>query len=275
MNKINFLSIDVEDWYHLLVDVPETWDSLESRVAIGVNRILDILDRYSVQATFFVLGYVAGREPDLIRKIHDKGHEIASHGYYHNYVYRMSPEEFKKDVESSVDILEKIANEKIYGFRASSFSIDERCLWAFEIMENAGIRYDSSVMPAKTFYYGMDNAQPWPHRIGPKKKIVEVPPSIASFPGKKLPALGGFPLRFMPNWWNRALIRRINRKGHRAHVYLHPWELDTEQKRMKLTPRWRFVRYYNLSGTESKFIKLLEKHEFGPIGRLLDENPVK
>jgi polysaccharide deacetylase family protein (PEP-CTERM system associated) len=265
----NFLSIDVEDWYHLLVESPETWDSYESRVSIGVHKILEILDRYDTKATFFVLGYVADREPDLVRKIHDRGHEIASHGYYHNYVHRQTPDEFEKDLKRSVHILENLTGKKIQGFRASSFSIDKRTWWTFEILDRTGILYDSSIMPAQTVYYGLENANRYPHKIDPQLNIVEVPPSVISVLGKRLPVLGGFPLRFFPDRWNDFIVRQHNRKGQRAHVYLHPWELDLEQPRMVLNRRWRFVRYHNMQKTESRFKNLLINHSFAPISQLI------
>ena len=137
------------------------------------------------------------------------------------------------------------------------------------MLEQEGIQYDSSIMPARTFYYGMDNTEKYPYKIDPDKKIIEVPLSVTNVLWKSLPALGGFPLRFFPSWYNGMIVKRYHRNGHRAHVYLHPWELDLDQPRMDLNPTWRFVRYYNMKKTESRLVYLLKKFSFGPIGELL------
>jgi polysaccharide deacetylase family protein (PEP-CTERM system associated) len=263
----NILTIDVEDWY-MDTDI-STWGSYEDRVVQSTQKILEILDETNTKATFFVVGYVAEHHPELIEDIKDKGHEIATHGYSHTSIKKQTPLEFEKDLSKSVRILEKITKDKIRGHRACEFSIVERTAWAIEVLKKNGLKYDSSVFPVKTHLYGVPGAPLYPYHItssninvdNPEENFLEVPLSVYRFPilHKSSPIAGGFYLRFFPYWFIKHAMKRINKKGHPAIIYIHPWEFDPKQPRIK---ELKWFHYYRLGSTERKFKKLLKDFKF-------------
>jgi polysaccharide deacetylase family protein (PEP-CTERM system associated) len=260
----NILQIDVEDWYCDL-DLGE-WDKCEPRVVDATSRVLSILNETGNKATFFILGYVAERFPGIVKKIEAEGHEIASHGYHHRRICDQTPEDFEKDLVRSNSILERITGKKVKGYRAPQFTIVKETLWALEILRKAGLEYDSSVFPVKTPLYGMPDSPLFPYRVGSEKTasgvdFLEIPLSVYKVPffGKNIPVAGGFYLRFFPYIFIRHALRRLNREGNVAVVYIHPWELDPEKPRVD-SLRW--YHYYRLKSTEQKFRRLMKDFKF-------------
>lgn len=269
----NALSFDVEDFFHVhaFADVipRRRWDEFPRRVAQSTRVILRMLARYDVRATFFVLGWVADREPELIRQIADAGHELASHGYWHKAVFDQTSGEFAEDVERSVEaIAAACPTARILGYRAPSFSIVERSMWALDVLERLGFDYDSSVFPCHGHdRYGVPAARRTIHRV--RDKLWEIPPSTYPVLGKNLPVAGGGYFRLYPLAFTRHAIRRLNRERVPAVIYLHPWEFDPGQP--VVTPaRWksRFRHYVNLHKTERRLERLLGEFSFGPLSEV-------
>ena len=266
----NILTIDVEDWY-MDTDI-STWDSYEDRIVESTSRILRILDESNTKATFFVVGYIAENFPELIADIKDKGHEIATHGYSHTSIKKQTPPKFEEDLLKSIRILEDITKEKIKGHRACEFSIVEETSWAIDILKKNGLKYDSSVFPVKTHLYGVPDAPLHPYYISSSNiKIVnsdedflEFPLSVYTFPivHKNIPISGGFYLRMFPYWFIKHAMKKINKMGQPAIFYIHPWEFDPKQPRIK---ELKWYHYYRLSSTERKFKKLLKDFKFSSI----------
>jgi polysaccharide deacetylase family protein (PEP-CTERM system associated) len=267
----NILTIDVEDWY-MDTDI-STWSSYEDRIVKSTHKILEILDEErNTQATFFVLGYVAEHFPELIEDIKDGRHEIGTHGYSHTSIKKQTPSEFEKDLLKSIGILEDITKDKIRGHRACEFSIGEETAWAIDILKKNGLKYDSSVFPVKTHLYGVPDAPLYPYRISssnikvdnPENDFFELPLSVYKLliVHKNIPIAGGFYLRLFPYWFIKHAMKKINKKGHPAIIYVHPWEFDLEQPRVKEV---KGGHYYRLSSTERKFKKLLKDFKFDSI----------
>lgn len=275
----NCLTIDVEDYFQVNAFVGhvrhEQWESFPLRVEQNTLKILDLLDRYHIKATFFVLGWVAEHVPSLARAIHQRGHEIACHGYSHELVYSIGPERFRNDIRRSKMLLEDQIGEQIKGYRAPSYSITNYSIWALEILVEEGFRYDSSIFPILHDTYGIPDAQRFPHTIdtaaGP---LTEFPLTTLSLNlgWKKLhlPIAGGGYLRLLPAGLIRWGIASINnREQHPAVLYFHPWEIDPDQPRIKARLKSRFRHYLNLSRTESKLVYLFENLKFEPMRETL------
>ncbi len=269
--KINILTIDVEDWY-MDTDI-STWDSYEDRVAQSTQKILEILDKADTRATFFVLGYVAEHHPELVEEIKDRGHEIGTHGYSHTPIMKQTPLEFEEDLLKSAGILEKITGDKVMGYRACQFTVMEETAWAIDILKKNGLKYDSSVFPVKTHLYGVPDAPLFPYRISPaditkeadpEEDFLEIPLSVYRIPivHKNIPVAGGFYLRFFPYWFIKHAMKKINGKNQPVVFYIHPWELDPKQPRIK---ELKWYHYYNLSNTEKRFKRLLKDFRFTSI----------
>ena len=263
----NILTIDVEDWY-MDTDI-STWDCYEDRTVESTNKILKILNELNIQATFFVLGYVAEHFPGLVEEIKDKGHEIATHGYSHTSIKKQTPSEFEMDLLKSIRTLEQITKDKIRGHRACEFTITEETSWAIDIMKKNGLKYDSSIFPVKTPLYGVPTATLYPYHISssnitrdnPEEDFLEFPLSVYKIPivHKNIPIAGGFYLRLFPYWFIKHAIRKINKIGQPAIFYIHPWEFDPKQPRID---ELKGYHYYNLPRTETKFKKLLKDFKF-------------
>lgn len=268
-NSVNALTIDVEDYFQVsnfasLIPFKE-WKNYKLRVVENTKRILGILDEYNTKATFFVLGWLAECVPELVREIFEKGHEIASHGYAHKLLYEQDPDGFRSDVARSKHILEGITGSQLNGYRAPSFSITNKTLWALKILSEEGYKYDSSIFPIQDHdRYGIPNASPFLHtiRLGENDKLVEFPLSTTKVLGRRFPIAGGGYLRLLPYAFMKWGIRSINRQGFPAIVYLHPWELDTRQPRVNVDWFTRFRHYGNISKTEGKLRQLLHDFEF-------------
>jgi polysaccharide deacetylase family protein (PEP-CTERM system associated) len=272
---LNAMSVDVEDYFHVSVFdglVPRArWPEMESRVCRNTERLLDIFEEFSVHSTFFVLGWVAERFPDLVRTIAARGHEIASHGYAHRLVYDQTPTTFRDDVHRAKALLEDASGVRVAGYRAPSYSITPRSLWALDILIEEGYSYDASIFPIRHDRYGIPVSPREPFRIDRRAgSIVEVPGSTVRVGPMNLPVAGGGYFRIFPYGWTRWGIERLNNvEEHSAVFYLHPWEIDPEQPRLSAGALSRFRHYRNLSKTEARLRALLSQFRFGTVQQLL------
>lgn len=273
---VNALTIDVEEHFHVHVFSKwfkkESWPQQTSRVVENTRRLLELLRRYDVKATFFILGWVAERQPELVREIAEDGHEIASHGYNHQLVYEQTPEEFAEDLERSLDsITRAVPQANISGYRAPSFSITKETPWAQDILVKHGFQYDSSIFPvAMHDRYGMPDASRFAHQLN--NGLWEFPMSTTRIAGRNVPVAGGGYFRLYPLWVTQQSIRSIQNEGHPAIVYLHPWEIDPNQPRvMQATRRARFRHYVNIDKVEMRLEKLLQQFEFAPMSQVFAE----
>ena len=268
---LNALTIDVEDYYHVSafesVVRPDSWNQFESRVENNTLRILDLLDEYGPRATFFILGYVAERHPGLIQAIQQRGHEIASHGYSHRRIYMQTPEQFCAETRKAKKIVEDIIGQVVLGYRAASYSITEKSLWALDILAEEGFCYDSSIFPVRHDLYGIPGHQRFACAIERGNRgLLEIPLSTIRIGGMNLPVAGGGYLRLFPYALTRWAVSRLNQwERQPAVVYFHPWEIDPEQPRIKSGWISRLRHYTNLRGMEEKLRKLLSGFSFGPI----------
>ncbi|MBN2010073.1 DUF3473 domain-containing protein [candidate division KSB1 bacterium] len=263
MSKItNIFSIDLEDWYmgNECIKVHQA-QQFEQRIDYSTSKLLDMLAEFSVQATFFVLGFLAEKNKRLIRKIHAAGHEIATHGYSHELVYNQSHDIFREELKRSILGCEDIIGEAILGHRASNWTITDKSLWALDILKESGIEYDSSIFPTKNYLYGIPGAPRYKFVFD--NGLIEYPPSVAEVVGQRIPFSGGFYLRLFPYRFIKWAIEQINSEGQPAVIYLHPWELDTEQPRRLPVPlKNRIIHYTNLNSTERKIRQLLKDFSF-------------
>jgi polysaccharide deacetylase family protein (PEP-CTERM system associated) len=274
----NAFTVDVEDWYQVAdfdAVIPfDDWDRYESRVLQNTERVLALLDEAGVKGTFFVLTWNAERHPEIVRRIVAQGHEVATHGYAHRIVYDQTPEEFRADVARAKKTLEDIIGEPVLGYRAPSFSFTTKSLWAPDVLLDLGLRYDSSIFPVKDALYGLPDADRFPYVLRERdgRKLIEFPITTTPFFGRNLPLGGGGYLRLLPYLYMRWGMRRVNRgEGRSALVYVHPWELDPEQPRVKTAGKRGFSSHYvNLASTESKLKRLLRDFRFVPMRDLLD-----
>ena len=275
---LNALTFDIEEYFHAesLAGVVrrEDWTLLPSRVAESTRRLLDLLERRHVKATFFILGWVAEREPRLVREIQDRKHEVACHGFGHRLIYGMSREAFRADVCRAKEAIEEATGAAVAGFRAPTFSIVRETLWALDVLVEAGFRYDSSIFPIRHDRYGIPDAPRFPYRVTAPGggDLVEFPITTFAVGGHHLPFSGGGYFRLAPYPMIRAALRGVNRReGMPGIVYLHPWELDPEQPRLPVRGFSRFRHYVNLAQTAPKLERLLRDFRFAPAGHVLRE----
>ncbi|MQA28870.1 MAG: DUF3473 domain-containing protein [Luteitalea sp.] len=270
---VNALTIDVEDYFHVSVFdglVPRSeWDRLESRVSANTERLLEIIGE--TKGTFFVLGWVAERLPHLVRAIADAGHEIASHGFEHRLVYDQTPRAFREDVHKAKATLEAASGREVVGYRAPSYSITPQSLWALDILIEEGYRYDSSIFPIRHDRYGIPLSPRHPYLLHRGAgTLLEAPGSTTLVGPLNLPVAGGGYFRILPYAWTRWGISRLNRDEKQPAIfYLHPWEIDPEQPRLKAGLLSRFRHYRNLDKTEDRLRRLLEDFRFAPMAHVL------
>lgn len=286
----NALTFDVEEYFHAEAFAgalrPEEWPGLESRVVDTTERLLDILDYADARATFFVLGWVAERYPGLVKDIAGRGHEIACHGYGHQMIQKQTRQDFAKDVQRAKTAIEDAAGTAVVGFRAPTFSVMRSTLWSLEVLWEAGFLYDSSIFPILHDRYGISDAPRFPHRVAvtnghgsaTKKddagahSIAEFPLSTISILGRRLPIAGGGYFRLMPYAATQRAIRHLNtREQQPAIVYLHPWELDVHQPRVRAGWLTRFRHSVNIHSTEAKLRRLLKDFRFAPVRDVLEK----
>ena len=273
---LNALTIDVEDYFHVqaFADVISSahWDEYPVRVERNTFRLLELLGRRNVQATFFILGWVADRCPALVRAIVDSGHEIGSHGYGHQMLTRGSQANFRADLTRAKSAIEDQTGSRVTCFRAPSYSITSKTLWALEILGEFGFEYDSSIFPIRHDYYGIPDAPRFPHYWSLKSgaRLLEFPPSTVRILGINVPIAGGGYLRLLPYKVTAWAIRHLNQKEDQpAMVYLHPWEIDPDQPRLVASWSSRFRQYQNLQTTEKKLTRLLDDFSWAPMSKVL------
>jgi len=273
---VNAFSVDVEDWYQVadfdaVVGFAD-WDRYESRVARNTDRILALCDEAGVRGTFFVLTWNAERHPEIVRRIAAAGHEIASHGYAHRLIYEQTPETFRDDITRAKATLEDITGTAVLGYRAPSASVTPRSLWALDVLLDVGLRYDSSIFPIRDTLYGLPDADRFPHVIRRRdgRELLEFPLATTRLFGRNVPLAGGGWLRVFPYRYTRWAMRRVNREGHPAVAFVHPWELDPEQPRMRTAGRRGFSTHYvGLRGTYGKLRRLFRDFRFAPLRDVL------
>ncbi len=270
----HFFTVDVEE--HFQVSAFErfvdraAWETLESRVARNVERLLEFLAAHETRGTFFVLGWIAEKHADVVRAISDAGHEIASHGWGHRRVTELTPDAFRKSVRRSKAILEDLIGCKVVGYRAPSFSIVRGREWALDILIEEGYRYDSSLFPIKRRGYGYVSGGRDPHWIDrPRGGIYEVPPCTLRRVGQNLPAAGGAYFRIFPYALVRAAFEDAAKRGVPGTFYVHPWEVDPDQPRVAASAWSRFRHYTGLRRTLPRLRRLLSEFRFRPIAENL------
>ncbi len=274
----NAFTVDVEDYFQVTAferDIRrDDWDNFPSRVVPNTQRLLELLAAQDVRGTFFVLGWVASRYPDLIQDIHAAGHEIASHSYWHRLVYQQTPDEFREDLRASKQILEDLIGQPVTMYRAPSFSITRRSLWALEILVEEGFTVDSSIFPIRHDRYGIHDAKTSLHQIDtPSGPLWEFPPSVVRMGRLNLPVSGGGYFRLYPFALSASCLRRIN-QSHRAPFmfYVHPWEIDPRQPRLRVGSFSSRARHYvGLTRTHSRLDALLSAFPFGTMREVIDK----
>ena len=272
---VNAMTVDVEDYFQVSafegIAPRHTWEGFESRVCANTDRLLAIFDDAAVKGTFFVLGWVAERYPDLVRRIAAQGHEIASHSYAHRLVYDLTRDGFREDLRRSKDVLESAAGVQVFGYRAPSYSITPRSLWALDVLIEEGFAYDASIFPIHHDRYGIPVSAREPYVIDRDAgSLIEAPGSAIRLGPMNLPVGGGGYFRLLPYEWTRWGISRINGKeGRPAIFYLHPWEVDPDQPRLGAGRMSRIRHYRNLDQTETRLRRLLSDFRFGPMRELL------
>ena len=267
-SRRSILSVDVEDYFHVeafsgIVDRAD-WESYPSRVEANTKRLLDLFDEMNVRTTCFILGWVAEREPKLVAEIVRRGHEPACHSYWHRMITRLTPQEFREDTLRSKDCIEQAAGERIFGYRAPTFSITEKSSWAPEILAETGFRYDSSIFPVKHDLYGVPHAPREPFRLDtPSGPLDEYPMTTFRMGfGPNMPVAGGGYLRIFPYWYTSMGVKRAWREGLPVITYLHPWEIDPEQPRLNAKLKSRLRHYTNLGKMRDRLRKLVALGEF-------------
>jgi polysaccharide deacetylase family protein (PEP-CTERM system associated) len=273
----NAMTIDVEEHFHVSVFdgvIPRAeWSGLESRVVRNTERLLRIFAEHDVTATFFVLGMVAERFPGLVAEIAKAGHEVASHGYGHRLIYDQTPQAFREDVRRSKALLEAASGRAVLGYRAPSYSITPKSLWAIDVLIEEGYRYDSSIFPIRHDRYGIPLCPRHAYVLNrPGGSLVEAPGSTTAVGPFNLPIGGGGYFRILPYVWTRWGIERVNRIEQRPAIfYLHPWEIDPDQPRLRAGLLSRFRHYRNLHRTEARLRRLLSEVRFGPLAGLVSQ----
>lgn len=271
----NALTIDVEDYFQVAALAEavryDDWDSMEYRVEANTDRILALFEEADVKATFFTLGWVAERSPNLVKRIADAGHEVASHGYSHQLIYNQTPDVFREETRRSKAILEEILGRAVTGYRAASYSITNQSRWALDILAEEGFIWDSSIFPVRHDRYGMPGTPRWPHRLTTDKgyELAEFPLSTLKLPGYTLPIAGGGYFRLFPYWFSDWGLGSINRQGQPFVFYLHPWEVDPAQPRLDVKWFSRFRHYNNLDVCEQRLAQLLERFRFTTMSHVL------
>jgi polysaccharide deacetylase family protein (PEP-CTERM system associated) len=228
-----------------------------------------VLAEARTRATFFVLGQIAERHPELVREIQDAGHEIGTHGESHQFVYHMTLATFRAEVASAAERLRELTGREVLGHRAPFFSVTRASLWALDVLAELRFRYDSSIFPVRNYRYGIPDAPRWPYRVSEATGFMEFPISTWRVLGTNLPIAGGAYFRIYPYIFTRMGLRSINRQAHPAVFYLHPWELDPGHPRISVPRRIAATHYFNLSATEARLRRLLREFRFAPMSEVL------
>ncbi len=256
------MTVDVEDYFQVQAFARcidrATWDSIPCRVEANMDRILSQFARVGVKGTFFTLGWVGERYPSVVRRIVADGHELASHGYGHQLVHELTPEQFHADLTRAKSVLEDLGGVAVTGYRAPTFSIGPRNPWAFDVLEETGHRYSSSIYPVRHDLYGVPDAPRFPHRPG-KGRLIEIPMTTLQLGGRNMPIAGGGYFRLIPYSVYRLALQRFNKRERKPGIfYFHPWEIDAEQPRVSGAGRLsRFRHYVNIEAVPRRLDRLL------------------
>lgn len=253
------LTVDVEDYFMSPECIPlQAWPSFPSTIHTGMERVLNLLDRYQAKATFFFLGWIAERYPELVHWTAEKGHEIATHTYDHRFVSSLDENQFAESVTRSLIILRELASgQSVVGHRAPAFSLDRNQSWPFEILRKNGIVYDSSINPHSTYLYGDRQSLRFPHEL---HGLVEIPPGVVQWAGIRMPVGGGGTLRILPHRYLRWARHRYQSEGYPPVLYIHPWEFVPEHPSIPLPPKLRFIHWTGIQTTEEKVRIILEEN---------------
>jgi polysaccharide deacetylase family protein (PEP-CTERM system associated) len=271
----HIFSVDVEEYFHAIALAPAAprsrWASLPSRVEETTGVLLDELARHGAHGTFFVVGWVAEQCPRLVRRIVDEGHEVASHSHWHQQVFTLTPQEFRKDLRVSKEALEQITGRPVHGFRAPSFSIIPGTEWAFDVLLEEGFSYDSSLFPIHRPRYGYPGVPTDPYAIRrPAGMLVELPPATTTIAGMRVPAAGGAYLRQLPFALTQRAFREYTARGISGMFYVHPWEIDPAQPRLQVGWLQSVRHYRGLGGMLGRISRLLDEFRFTSVQRALD-----
>ncbi len=275
---LNALTIDVEDYYQVTAfeqAIPRSsWGDYESRVVRNTERLLELFELHDATATFYILGWVAERFPGLVRRIHEAGHELGSHSYWHRLIYQLEPREVREDLIKSCDAIQDVSGVKVKTFRAPSFSITKRSLWAFEVLAELGFEIDSSVYPTAHDRYGIRDANRNIHRVETVQgELWEFPMTSIGRGPLTVPISGGGYFRLYPIKATLKGLHSVNLRGKPFVFYLHPWEIDPLQPRLphgSSISRWR--HYVNLASTEAKLTRLLQSFDFASVSRVVSQH---
>jgi polysaccharide deactylase family protein, PEP-CTERM locus subfamily len=275
----NIFTVDLEEWFHANYedDLFDNNKKYEVRVVENTENLLELLKMSNSKATFFTLGYVAQKHPELVRKIYSLGHEIASHGMSHQLVYKQSQMEFREDIRQSKHLLEDLIGDRVIGYRAPSWSIIEESKWAWKVLEEEGFLYDASVFPVKNFLYGMPNSKRFKYKIEYQGKMLnnlEVPSTTAKIFGKNIPFSGGAYFRLFPIQLIKYFEQSVNREEQPVIFYIHPREIDVNQPRLNLNFRDRIIHYYGIRSCYRKLEKLNKVNQFISIKEYLNKDNI-
>jgi len=269
---VNALSVDLEDWYHIC-DFDNSvylrdWEKHYAHLETNVCKVLSIFNQFNVHATFFIVGMIAKNSPELIKRIADAGHEVASHGFLHRRIFDMTQQEFEEDLLESKRYIEKAAGKKVIGYRAPEWSLKLNNIWALDILKKHGFRYDASAVPLS--HLGGNHFELYPYEIKTKYgNIMEFPLSTFRCYWERIPFSGGLPMRITPYFYTISYAKKMNRKGHPVMFYLHPWEFDSNHIRVELPANRKFMHYCNLKSSSKKIMLLLERMEFSTVQDVL------
>jgi len=274
---VNAMSVDVEDYFQVSAFERyiqrKDWETIPTRVEQNVDKLLSIFSDNNVKATFFILGWIAERHPEMIKRIADDGHEVASHGYSHTRIVNLSKDQFREDIMKTNGILGELANKNITGYRAPSYSISLNNLWAHDILEECGFKYSSSIYPIKHDIYGIPGSPRFSYRVA-SGNLLEIPISTLKIFNRIIPCGGGGYFRFYPYLLSRYMINRLNISEKQPCIfYFHPWEIDIEQPRQTgLDLKTSFRHYLNIDRMESRLRSLLRDFSWGRIDRIFSEH---
>ncbi len=275
---LHAISFDVEEFFHVAnlrgVVSEADWETIPSRIDVGMDAVLSCLDRTRSKATFFFLGWVAERRGDLVRRCLDAGHEVASHGYEHLFLGDLGPEALDEDLRKTEEALQAAGAPRPVGFRASTFTLTRETWWAFDVLTRRGYRYDSSIHPVRHPTYGIPDFEPGISEVESTdgSKILEFPVSTLPFLGRNWPMGGGGYFRLLPGAVTRAAVASLERRGRPASIYLHPWEFDPDQPRYDVSAFKRFRHYLNLERTLPRLERLLSSFRFGSLAEVLERH---
>ena len=274
--QLNALSVDLEDYFQVSnfdgCIARKDWDKQPRRVADNTRRLLDLFEQNSISTTFFVLGWVAEREPALIREVAERGHEIACHGYGHELVYKIGRERFTEDLRRAQAAIQDACGQRVLGYRAPSYSITEKSLWALDVLAEQGFEYDSSIFPIRHHRYGIPDFPRLPQTLHLPEggSLIEFPMTTLPFGKTNLPWAGGAYLRFLPASLFRWGFQRLNRRREPTVLYLHPWEVDPDQPRQEVSTAVRVNHYWHLDQTLPRLQRILATHHFSPLRDVIE-----